>query len=79
MFILLYFNFWVYTIIKILFAGSDSPIPDLSALDEIPKEDWDQLLGSMDHLTQASSDTDEGIDYDPVTILITIFTIYIWV
>ncbi|KAB7508174.1 RNA exonuclease 1-like protein [Armadillidium nasatum] len=42
-------------------TGTDSPIPDLSALDEIPKEDWDQLLSSSNEKID-NSDSDEGID-----------------
>lgn len=28
--------------------GSDSPLPDLSALDEIPQDDWEQMINSSD-------------------------------
>lgn len=48
--------------------GSDSPLPDLSALDEIPQDDWEQMINSSDrydlqHLENLD-DNDEDYDLD---------------
>ncbi|XP_042869553.1 biorientation of chromosomes in cell division protein 1-like 1 isoform X2 [Penaeus japonicus] len=48
--------------------GSDSPLPDLSALDEIPQDDWEQMINSsvkydLQHLENLN-DNDEDYDLD---------------
>ncbi|XP_063849289.1 serine-rich adhesin for platelets-like isoform X2 [Scylla paramamosain] len=45
-------------------SGVDSPLPDLSMLDEISQDDWEQMISGMDGANQEPSEETEGDDVD---------------
>ncbi|XP_045126567.1 NK-tumor recognition protein-like [Portunus trituberculatus] len=45
-------------------SGVDSPLPDLSMLDEISQDDWEQMISGMDGANQEPNEDTDGDDVD---------------
>ncbi|XP_071521354.1 uncharacterized protein [Panulirus ornatus] len=58
-------------------TGNESPLPDLSVLDEIPEDDWEQMISSSDkvnsrhfeNLENFEESDEEGLDRDDPQVM----------